>query len=121
MQSGDISLVQTFIAFGADVNTLNNNGESPRHLAATDRKIAVGEILYALHIIGANRCSVPMHSCNDGCTVNGQFNGIPPENCAFSKTTETCMIFHHFYLICSKLSYTLCDLLTGREIMHDLS
>ncbi|GBN77293.1 85/ calcium-independent phospholipase A2 [Araneus ventricosus] len=89
VKSGDISLVQTFIAFGADVNMLNNNGESPRHLAATDRKLAIGEILYALHMIGANRCSVPMHSCNDGCTVNGQFNGIPPENCAFSKTTET--------------------------------
>ncbi|KAF8777128.1 85/88 kDa calcium-independent phospholipase like protein [Argiope bruennichi] len=88
-KSGDISLVQTFIAFGADVNMLNNNGESPRHLAATDRKVAMGEILYALHIIGANRCSVPMHACNDGCKVNGQFNGIPPENCAFSKTTET--------------------------------
>ncbi|CAL1282723.1 unnamed protein product [Larinioides sclopetarius] len=89
VKSGDISLVQTFIAFGADVDMLNNNGESPRHLAATDKKVAVGEILYALHMIGASRCPVPMHACNDGCTVNGQFNGIPPENCAFSKTTET--------------------------------
>ncbi|GIY39173.1 hypothetical protein CEXT_586611 [Caerostris extrusa] len=89
VKSGDISLVQTFIAFGADVNMWNNNGETARHLASTDKKLSFGEILYALHIIGANRCSVPMHSCNDGCTVNGQFNGIPPENCAFSKTTET--------------------------------
>ncbi|GFV00693.1 hypothetical protein TNCV_1385141 [Trichonephila clavipes] len=90
VKSGDLSLVQTFIAFGANVNMLNNSGESPRHIAASsDKKLVLGEILYALHIIGANRCSVPMHSCTDGCTVNGQFNGIPPENCAFSKTTET--------------------------------
>ncbi|XP_071042085.1 85/88 kDa calcium-independent phospholipase A2 [Parasteatoda tepidariorum] len=89
VKSGDLSLVQTFIAFDADVDLLNNHSESPRHIAATEKKCALGEILYALHIIGASRCSAPMHSCNDGCNINGQFNGIPPENCAFSKMTET--------------------------------
>lgn len=69
---------------------LNNKLESPRHLAACEKKAGSGEILYALHIIGAERCKVPLASCNDGCNMLGQFNGIPPENCAFCKKTETC-------------------------------
>ncbi|XP_035230665.1 85/88 kDa calcium-independent phospholipase A2-like isoform X2 [Stegodyphus dumicola] len=89
VKSGDLCLVQTFITFGASVNVINNKGETARHLAATEKKCALGEILYALHMIGAERCSIPMHSCNEGCNSYGQFNGIPPENCAFSKKTET--------------------------------
>lgn len=89
VKSGDLSLVQTFITFGADVNKMNNLGETARHIVATEKKNGFGEILFALHIVGANRCEKNLVNCNDGCNGCGQFNGIPPENCTFSRTCET--------------------------------
>ncbi|GBN15854.1 85/ calcium-independent phospholipase A2 [Araneus ventricosus] len=86
VKNGNSALVQTLIAFGSNINLLNNNHESARHLAATDSELAIGEIFYGLHVIGANRCLFPLESCNEGCTANGNFNGIQPENGAFSKS-----------------------------------
>ncbi|XP_054722893.1 85/88 kDa calcium-independent phospholipase A2-like [Uloborus diversus] len=87
VRTGDVSMVQTFIAFGADLEVLNNRGESPRHCAAAEGR-SQGDMLYALHAVGASRCA-PALSCNDGCSPGGQFNGIPPENCSFSRKYET--------------------------------
>lgn len=88
VKNGDLSLVQTFIVFGADINKLNCKGETPRHIAASEKKCSP-EILYALHVVGAERCLELMAACTDGCNILGQYNGIPPDNCAFSRKTET--------------------------------
>lgn len=72
------------------MNMVNKKLESPRHIAATENKFLFVEILYALHAVRAERCKIPLATCNDGCTLHGEFNGIPPDNCAFFKKKETC-------------------------------
>ncbi|UYV62632.1 PLA2G6 [Cordylochernes scorpioides] len=78
-QTNDISLVHALIVFGADVNATNDQGDTPRHLVAST---ASGELLFALHAVGARRCQRRLETCTKGCTVDGEFNGIPPDKFA---------------------------------------
>ena len=74
--SGSLLVVQALIAFGADVNMLNGQGESPRHLVASVRRSGnVAGILYALHAVGAKRCSQKTAKCTDGCSPQGKDDG----------------------------------------------
>ncbi|CAG9771001.1 unnamed protein product [Ceutorhynchus assimilis] len=72
---GHLPILQALIVFGADLNILNNNGESPRHLVNKDNE---PKILYYLHAVGARRCKSDMAGCTDGCAQIGTFDGIPP-------------------------------------------
>lgn len=61
----------------------NNKGVSPRHIAATNNgpdKISE-KIVYILHAVGAKRCqNVVLESeCADGCALNKEYNGLPPQ------------------------------------------
>lgn len=71
--------LQALIAFRADVNMLNDQGESPRHRAA--RRSGTGNggaILYALHAVGAKRCAERTAGCSDGCSPTGKEDGLQP-------------------------------------------
>lgn len=88
VKSGDIYLVYAFITFGANVNAINNKGETPRHIVATEKRPGFEEMIYALHIVGAERCQKRTGWCKDGCEPGKHFNGIPAENPpALNKTT----------------------------------
>lgn len=73
-----IPIIQILIGFGADLNVCNFKGETPRHLVKLDLE---GEkILYILHVVGAERCSVETAECTLGCKFNESWNGTaPPE------------------------------------------
>lgn len=72
---GNLPILQALIVFGADLNILNNKGELARHLIS---KEAQARVLYYLHAVGARRCPTNAQGCNDGCSYNGTFDGIPP-------------------------------------------
>lgn len=77
-----------FITFGANVNAINNKGETPRHIVATEMRPGFEEMIYALHIVGAERCQKRTGWCKDGCESGKHFDGIPSENPpALNKTT----------------------------------
>lgn len=63
------------VSFGADVNIANDQGETPRHLAAGRRYSNVPGILYAIHAVGAKRCSQKTPKCTDGCSPTGKDDG----------------------------------------------
>ncbi|XP_070580941.1 85/88 kDa calcium-independent phospholipase A2-like [Ptychodera flava] len=78
VQKEDLDLVYMLIVFGADVNAMNNQNNTPRHLLAlnsTKNSKVRSQILYALNMVGAQRCHALMKSCNDWCRHDGQFNG----------------------------------------------
>ena len=54
---------------------LNDQGESPRHLAANRRSGNTPLVLHALHAVGAKRCSAKTPTCVDGCSPNGKDDG----------------------------------------------
>ncbi|KAI4470260.1 calcium-independent phospholipase a2 [Holotrichia oblita] len=58
-----------------DLNLLNNNGESPRHIVA---RTTNSKALYCLHAVGARRCPPDMQGCTSGCMAGGDNNGEPP-------------------------------------------
>lgn len=66
------------MAFGSDVNMLNDQGESPRHIAAGKRSNNAPAILYSLHAVGAKRCSQKIPKCSDGCSPVGKDDGQSP-------------------------------------------
>ncbi|XP_044751505.1 85/88 kDa calcium-independent phospholipase A2 isoform X2 [Coccinella septempunctata] len=70
-QVGCIPIIQCLVIFGADLDILNNAGESARHLISP-------KLLYYLSAIGAKRCSEDMTNCKDGCKYDGTYEGIPP-------------------------------------------
>ncbi|XP_077979485.1 85/88 kDa calcium-independent phospholipase A2-like isoform X2 [Glandiceps talaboti] len=78
VQRDDLDLVYTLIVFGADVNAKNNQNDTPRHLVALNNLKNRSKILYAMHMVGAQRCQSMMKGCNDGCRYDGQFDGEPP-------------------------------------------
>lgn len=54
---------------------LNDKGESPRHLTAMRRSGNTPIALYALHAVGAKRCSSKTLTCVDGCSPTGKDDG----------------------------------------------
>ena len=66
------------IAFGSDVNILNDQGESPRHLATGRRSSNTPGIVYTVHAVGAKRCTEKMPKCADGCSPTGKDDGQSP-------------------------------------------
>ncbi|XP_050301399.1 85/88 kDa calcium-independent phospholipase A2 isoform X2 [Anthonomus grandis grandis] len=72
---GFLPILQALIVFGADIDILNNAGQSPRHLV---KKELAPKILYYLHAVGAKRCRADMQGCTDGCMHQGTYDGIPP-------------------------------------------
>lgn len=77
-------MVKAIIVFEANVNIHNSMGESPRHLAATSpRSVYIDTILYILHTVRAERCTLARANCNEGCSPGHSYNGVPPENSAF--------------------------------------
>ncbi|XP_050434719.1 85/88 kDa calcium-independent phospholipase A2 [Adelges cooleyi] len=81
-----IPIIHALIVFEADVNYINNLGLTARHIAATNNgpdKVS-DKIVYILHAVGANRCTVRNinstdTSCAKGCVWNQQYNGLPPQ------------------------------------------
>ncbi|KAL3275689.1 hypothetical protein HHI36_020440 [Cryptolaemus montrouzieri] len=68
---GSIPIMQCLIVFGADVDVVNNAGETARHLVDS-------KLLYCLSAVGAQRCPEGLIDCKDGCIYNGTYEGIPP-------------------------------------------
>ncbi len=88
-QTNDISMVQSIIVFGANVDALNGSGESARHLAATANVSPSKDIiLYMLNAVCAKRCAGRKANCNEGCSSEFTFNGIPPENPSFLRNSQ---------------------------------
>lgn len=55
---------------------LNDQGESPRHITANRRSgSSTSAVLYALHAVGAKRCSQKDSKCTDGCSPTGKDDG----------------------------------------------
>ncbi|XP_017773302.1 PREDICTED: 85/88 kDa calcium-independent phospholipase A2 [Nicrophorus vespilloides] len=74
IQTGNIPIIQSLIVFGANLDVLNNKGQTPRHMMTREQE---NKLLYYLHAVGAARCPPDMVDCTDGCKANGTFNGIP--------------------------------------------
>lgn len=82
-------MVQSIIVFGANVDSLNSNGESARHLAATSNVSPCKDvILYMLNSVCAIRCSGRRNNCTEGCSPDFSYNGVPPENTSFLRNTK---------------------------------
>lgn len=75
VKQGNIFIIQALIIFGANLNILNNKGETARHIITKDQQ---PKILYYLHVVGAKRCPSDMAGCTDGCRYDGTYGGIPP-------------------------------------------
>lgn len=71
-KAGHISLIQCLVIFGADLDLMNNAGETARHLVDS-------KALYYLAAVGARRCLPGTANCNPGCINDDTFEGIPPE------------------------------------------
>lgn len=76
-----VPIVQTLVVFGCDINAVNNNGVTPRHMVGkTTSNGKDDQILYILHSVGSKRCcESSSKSCHGGCSATGTYNGIPPE------------------------------------------
>ena len=77
--AGNLSLVKLLTVFGDEstLNSKNNLGLTPRHLAAQNPSKAHAEILNALHLLGAKRCDEEQP--NDAHLRNARATGKPPE------------------------------------------
>lgn len=74
-----LPIVQCLIVFGADFNRRNRSGRTPRHMVGNEVTGNDANILYILHSVGAKRCEDANKKCPVGCSANGSYNGIPPE------------------------------------------
>lgn len=79
---------------------LNDQGESPRHLASRRSGSSGSGVLYALHAVGAKRCSQKVPKCTDGCSPTGKDDGqsltgelIPRSRHLFDSMLE--QVCHH--------------------------
>lgn len=75
VREGNIPMIQCFAVFGANLDSLNNLGQSPRHLITKEKE---AKLLYYLHAVGAKRCPPGTDQCTDGCIHHGTYDGIPP-------------------------------------------
>lgn len=82
---GNLNLVKLLTVFGDEdnLNSKNNLGLTPRHLAAQNPSKSHSQILYALDILGAKRCEKDSETdstnqilCNEGCSKLGNYNGL---------------------------------------------
>ena len=67
------SFLKSLVTFDADVNLLNDDGESPRHIAAGKRNSS--SAVNALHQVGSKRCGSKFPNCSDGCSPLGKDDG----------------------------------------------
>lgn len=72
--------MRALLLFNASVDALDKEKLSPRPIAAMMEEVG-GEILYALHIMEAKRCSIK--KCPQGYFPTGEYNGNPPKNHRF--------------------------------------
>lgn len=84
LQHDGLSIVQILLAFGADLNSVNAAEETPRHIAAVmasdTHTPRLDQLLFTLHAVGAKRCSKKGPECTDGCSPDGSFDGVPPQD-----------------------------------------
>ncbi|PIK47446.1 putative 85/88 kDa calcium-independent phospholipase A2 [Apostichopus japonicus] len=99
----NLDLVNTLIVFGADVNVKNFKGETPRHIASTQMVNTFqsfmgrsSSVIYALHQLGALRCSPDVHGCKDGCKPGGLYNGKPEDDDVSLKQTPCEKVYDDF-------------------------
>ncbi|XP_050666518.1 85/88 kDa calcium-independent phospholipase A2 [Leptidea sinapis] len=85
----NISIVQALIVFGADLEAKNKEGNTARHLVPTENTNSnYDKILYALHAVGAQRCSPDIQGCGQSCSARGEYNGVPPPPVARADTRD---------------------------------
>ncbi|XP_032669254.1 85/88 kDa calcium-independent phospholipase A2 isoform X2 [Odontomachus brunneus] len=73
----DLIIVQALIGFGADLNARNWKSETPLHKANIDNTEG-NKIIYLLHAVGAQRCPPEIIGCHLGCKFNETYTGIAP-------------------------------------------
>lgn len=73
----DPVIVQALIGFGADLDARNWNSETPLHRANVDSTDG-NKIIYLLHAVGAQRCPPEKANCHLGCKFNETYTGIAP-------------------------------------------
>lgn len=87
-EQGDVSILQALIVFGGNVNSVNNKGESARHLAAMSKSPRRDLVIYTLHAVGSQRCTDDVPNCSEGCSSMGGSDGIAPEKPNFFNSTS---------------------------------
>jgi calcium-independent phospholipase A2 len=75
----NIPVVQALIVFDVDVNAVDNEENSARHYAASNKTQVSNAILHMLNAVGAERCPEGKIGCEEGCSFDGTFNGVPFE------------------------------------------
>ncbi|XP_071870530.1 calcium-independent phospholipase A2 VIA [Bombus fervidus] len=78
VSDGTVAIVQSLIAFGADIDAKNWKLETSRHRVNIDNNEGQ-KILYILDAVGAKRCPPEMSDCNKGCKFNENYNGLAPQ------------------------------------------
>lgn len=72
----EVPSVQSLVVFDSDVDSLNDQNESARHLASITKSKPNELIIWILHSVGAKRCSPQMIGCGDGCSAHGSHKGL---------------------------------------------
>lgn len=92
----NVPIVQALTVFEADLQYRNHAGATARHLVPADPTSVEGRILlHVLHSVGAERCSIDMAGCSEGCAYNGSYNGDapPPPPLGCTRDTLNQMLF----------------------------
>lgn len=72
-------MVQSLLVFGANTSLANKEGSTARHIIASSSLKEKHRMLYLLHAVGAPRCRMRFANCTDGCSPTGSFDGVPTE------------------------------------------
>lgn len=59
---------------------------SVRHIVASRTYREKATMLYILHAIGASRCKTRFPDCNDGCSPEGSYDGVPMNTDLFCRS-----------------------------------
>ncbi|KAG0711495.1 85/ calcium-independent phospholipase A2 [Chionoecetes opilio] len=78
-------VVQTLLVFGANTSLINKEGSTVRHTLAISSHREKNTMLYLLHAVGAPRCQVRLANCTDGCSPSGSFDGVPTQGLTVSR------------------------------------
>ncbi|XP_045127490.1 85/88 kDa calcium-independent phospholipase A2-like isoform X2 [Portunus trituberculatus] len=83
------AVLQALLVFGANTSLINKEGSTARHIITTSNYKEKHLMLYLMHAVGAPRCQMRLANCTDGCSPTGSFDGVPTECSAVSRARMT--------------------------------